>query len=92
MYDVVDGYTLAAQGPVGDCTPESPCQLTSLEREHDFVLEFGESYTFTVSATNCQSSSCGEAQTSEDEITVNLSYPGRYVHTCNHCSDTTSYS
>ena len=73
----VDSYTLTAQGPVGDCTPESPCQLTSLEREPDFVLEFGESYTFTVSATNCQSSSCGEAQTSEDaEITVNLSDPG----------------
>ena len=82
MYDVVDGYTLTAQGPVGDCTPESPCQLTSLERERDFVLEFGESYVFTVSATNCQSSSCGEAQTSEDaETTVNLSHPGTYIHT-----------
>ena len=79
MYDVVDGYTLTAQGPVGDCTPESPCQLTSLER--DFVLEFGESYTFTVSATNCQSSSCGEAQSSEDETTVSLSDPGTYIHT-----------
>ena len=78
--DTIDSYTLTAQGPVGDCTPESPCQLTSLERERDFVLEFGESYAFTVSATNCQSSSCGEAQSSEDaEITVNLLAPGKML-------------